>query len=61
MAFPAKYEGTCGDCGQPFGRGVSVTYQGPLGVCHMICPNTANVCPKCHMALPVTGVCDDCT
>lgn len=60
MAFSAKYAGTCGDCGQDFPPSTPVTYQGDLGVCHVRCPGAAAVCPKCHMALPLTGRCDDC-
>ena len=61
MAFAARYEGLCGDCGQPFGRGTQVTYLGDLGVCHERCPDKAAVCPKCFMALPSSvKECPDC-
>ncbi len=61
MSFSAKYDGVCGDCGIAIYRGQAVTYQGEDGVVHVMCPTEQKVCPKCHMALPATGVCDDCS
>jgi hypothetical protein len=61
MSFPAKYPGTCGDCGQDFVRNTEVTYVGDLGVCHVKCPTAESVCPKCFMAIPSSAKeCPDC-
>lgn len=60
--FIAKYDGRCGDCGGDIEAGVDeVTFiEGDLT--HVICLGdtapAAEICRRCFIAMPVTGVCD---
>lgn len=60
MSFTAKYEDLCVECDQTILRGQQATYLGD-GLAHVVCPARPQVCPSCHMVMPATGVCDDCS
>lgn len=68
MTFQARFSGTpCDNCEERVKEGQEVTYNVAHKIVHVVCPEardvdaTATVCPTCHMALPLTGVCDDCS
>jgi hypothetical protein len=64
--FAATWPTRCArdECPDPRIReGEIVRYGDDDRIEHEACPEPApppNVCPSCHMALPLTGVCDDC-
>lgn len=69
MAFEARYPGTCYDCGGYFEAGTMIEYAaGGDGeatewrheVCLPILARIADVCPRCFLELPATGVCAEC-
>lgn len=59
MSFISAYPGECEHCGGEL-KGRAATYVGSGDIVHVTCPAPEQVCPKCNLALPATGVCDDC-
>lgn len=56
MSFASRYDGECGDCGEPIHRGQYITYNGDDEVCHEHCPKPVKVCVACNLAH--VGECD---
>jgi hypothetical protein len=66
MTFTASYAGTCKACGERFGAGAEVEYAGMFDYVHAECPPSVldqqrPACPTCHLELPVSGVCGECS
>ena len=63
MSFEAKYAGFCYDCREMIEPGQRVEYRNRT-LCHVDCdaepiaPLVGNQCPKCHLTMPLSGVCD---
>lgn len=67
MSFTARFSGTpCDTCEERVQEGQEVDYNAANKIVHVVCPEVLDVdadvqvCPRCFLALPVTGVCDDC-
>jgi hypothetical protein len=62
MAFVAQKRTDCTECDQPILRGQLASFAYSR-YHHVICPEPVPVktCPTCHIELPVSGVCDDCS
>lgn len=58
--FMAQYAGTCPACDQDIRPGQRVIYRDDV-LEHVTCPPPPATCPTCHLTLPVTGVCGNCT
>lgn len=61
MSFIAEHPGECYDCGQEV-KGTPCRYLSNRMIAHVFCPpakpeKPVEVCPKCFLQLPVTGVC----
>lgn len=61
-AFPAKYAGRCGACGDWFEEGTEIVMTDEVGVVHAACPDNdefvpGEVCTECWMERSVTGAC----
>ena len=69
----ARFGGYCGQCGARYPSGTTITRVWiddgitDLGWCHIDCddpegpdddPAPAGICPRCHLALPLSGECD---
>lgn len=63
--FEARYAGVCRAKGDVIEPG-DVIVEFDDGYRHKMCRPTSperhgNVCPKCNLEMPVTGVCDNCS
>lgn len=64
--FTVRYETTCAECWGHVKVGSQARYNDAHAVVHAECPPPVElaashgVCSTCFMALPATGVCDDC-
>ena len=62
--FTARYKATCASCFDTIEVGDQARYDSQDQVIHAECrerlPQVTVTCPTCFMALPLTGVCDDC-
>lgn len=63
--FTARYRDTCEDCDDDIFPGQQAVYVGEGLLAHVRCPHpgvltTSAVCPVHHIALPASGICDDC-
>ena len=61
--FTARYAGICEDCSNDIEPGDLIVTVGDHAYVHAWCsatPRPTPACPTCHLALPVSGICDEC-
>lgn len=69
MSFTAKYRSPCAndDCEDGVLPGQEVEWAADHRVIHVVCPEDRDIsgkplpiCPRCFLAIPVSGVCGVC-
>jgi hypothetical protein len=68
VTFTARFYGVCVACHDTIRPGQTIAVKSPVGYVHDDCavPEDighlhGNVCPTCHLEMPLSGVCDTCS